>query len=54
MVVRQPSASRNSLQLPGLATNGVRYATVYDCEILDLFTAIRHHVERDQPEDFFP
>ena len=31
-----------ALNLPLLATNGVRYATEYDREILDLFTAIRH------------
>ena len=37
-----------SLQLPVLATNGVRYATEYDREILDVFTAIRHHTELDQ------
>jgi error-prone DNA polymerase len=37
-----------SLKLPVIATNGVRYASVYDREILDLFTAIRHHVELDQ------
>jgi error-prone DNA polymerase len=37
-----------SLRLPTIATNGVRYATAYDREILDLFTAIRHHVELDQ------
>jgi len=37
-----------SLDLPVIATNGVRYATAYDREILDLFTAIRHHVELDQ------
>jgi error-prone DNA polymerase len=37
-----------SLHLPVIATNGVRYATAYDREILDLFTAIRHHVELDQ------
>lgn len=36
-----------SLKLPVLATNGVRYATKYDREVLDLFTAIRHHVELD-------
>ncbi len=36
-----------SLNLPVLATNGVRYATAYDREILDLFTAIRHHIELD-------
>jgi len=34
-----------SLKLPIVATNGVRYATTCDREILDLFTAIRHHVE---------
>ena len=33
-----------SLRLPVLATNGVRYATAYDRELLDVFTAIRHHV----------
>ena len=37
-----------SLNLPIIATNGVRYATEYDREIQDLFTAIRHHVELDQ------
>jgi error-prone DNA polymerase len=37
-----------SLKLPVIATNGVRYATAYDREIQDLFTAIRHHVELDQ------
>ncbi len=37
-----------SLNLPVVATNGVRYARAYDREILDLFTAIRHHVELDQ------
>ena len=31
-----------SLNLPVIATNGVRYATAYDREIQDLFTAIRH------------
>jgi error-prone DNA polymerase len=36
-----------SLKLPVIATNGVRYASAYDCEILDLFTAIRHHTELD-------
>jgi error-prone DNA polymerase len=38
----------NSLNLPLLATNGVRYAKPYDREIQDLFTAIRNHVELDQ------
>jgi error-prone DNA polymerase len=37
-----------SLNLPVVATNGVRYATAYDREVQDLFTAIRHHVELDQ------
>lgn len=37
-----------SLKLPVIATNGVRYATAYDREILDLFTAINHHIELDQ------
>jgi len=37
-----------SLKLSVIATNGVRYATAYDREILDLFTAIRHHKELDR------
>jgi error-prone DNA polymerase len=37
-----------ALHLPVIATNGVRYATAYDREVQDLFTAIRHHVELDQ------
>jgi error-prone DNA polymerase len=37
-----------SLKLPVVATNGVRYATAYDREILDIFTAIRHHTELDR------
>src|SRR5579875_1586421 len=36
-----------SLKLPVLATNGVRYAKACDREILDLFTAIRHHIDLD-------
>jgi error-prone DNA polymerase len=36
-----------ALKLPVVATNGVRYATAYDREILDLFTAIRNHTELD-------
>jgi error-prone DNA polymerase len=36
-----------SLRLPVLATNGVRYATKYDREIADLFSAIRHHTRLD-------
>ncbi len=35
----------DSLGLPLLATNGVRYATAYDREILDVFTTIRHHTD---------
>jgi error-prone DNA polymerase len=37
-----------ALQLPVLATNGVRYATAYDREVLDLFTAVRNHTELDR------
>ena len=37
----------HSLKLPVLATNGVRYATAYDREILDLFTAVRNHTDLD-------
>jgi error-prone DNA polymerase len=37
-----------TLRLPTLATNGVRYASEYDREVLDLFTAVRHHTELDQ------
>jgi len=37
-----------SLNLPIIATNGVKYASRYDREIQDLFTAIRHHVPLDQ------
>lgn len=37
-----------ALRLPVIATNGVRYATAYEREIQDLFTAIRHHVELDR------
>jgi error-prone DNA polymerase len=36
-----------SLNLPIVATNGVRYAKPYDREVLDLFTSIRHHVDLD-------
>jgi error-prone DNA polymerase len=38
----------HSLNVPVIATNGVRHATKYDREVMDLFTAIRHHVELDQ------
>ncbi len=37
----------HSLHLPVVATNGVRYAKAVDREILDIFTAIRHHVDLD-------
>ncbi len=37
-----------SLRLPILATNGVRYATQYEREILDVFSSIRHHVSLDK------
>ncbi len=37
----------HSVGLPFIATNGIRYATAYDREILDLFTSIRHHTELD-------
>jgi len=37
-----------SLRLPLVATNGVRYAVEYDREILDIFTCIHNHVELDQ------
>jgi error-prone DNA polymerase len=37
----------SSLRLPVLATNGVRYATAYDREVLDLFTAVREHTDLD-------
>ncbi len=35
----------SSLKLPVVATNGVRYATQYDREILDVFTSIRHGLD---------
>lgn len=37
-----------SLHLPLLATNGVRYATQNEREILDVFTSIHHHVSLDK------
>ncbi|HEY1810177.1 MAG TPA: error-prone DNA polymerase, partial [Acidobacteriaceae bacterium] len=36
-----------SLRLPVVATNGVRYANPGDREVLDVFTAIRNHVDLD-------
>ena len=40
---RAAIAIARSLNLPLLATNGVRYATEKDRELCDAFTAIRHH-----------
>src|SRR5271168_3470983 len=37
----------DSLGLPLVATNGIRYATAYEREVLDVFTAIRHHTDLD-------
>ena len=37
-----------ALSLPVIATNGVRYAAEKDRELLDLFTAIRHHTTLDK------
>ncbi len=37
-----------SLRVPIVATNGVRYATQYEREILDVFTAVRHHLSLDR------
>jgi len=37
-----------SLNLPVLATNGIRYATKYEREVLDIFTVVRHHTDLDQ------
>ena len=34
--------------MPVVATNGVRYATEKDRELLDVFTSIRHHTTLDQ------
>jgi error-prone DNA polymerase len=38
----------SSLSVPVIATNGVRYATEKDRELLDVFTTIRHHTSLDQ------
>ncbi len=48
--VRNQTALRiaESLRLPILATNGVRYATQHEREVLDVFTSIRHHVSLDK------
>jgi error-prone DNA polymerase len=38
----------SELHLPVIATNGVRYGTDQDREILDVLTAIRHHTTLDE------
>ncbi|MGA2850459.1 MAG: error-prone DNA polymerase [Terracidiphilus sp.] len=38
----------SSLRLPVIATNGVRYATQNDREILDVLSTIRHHTSLDR------
>ena len=40
--------SCSRFRLPVIATNGVRYATAKDSELLDVFTTIRHHTSLDQ------
>jgi error-prone DNA polymerase len=37
-----------SLRLEVVATNGVRYATQYEREVLDVLTSIKHHVSLDE------
>ncbi len=37
-----------ALHLPVVATNGVRYATQYEREVLDVFTAIRHGTDLER------
>ena len=46
---RNQSALRiaSSLKLPVIATNGVRYATADEREVLDIFTSIRNHTDLD-------
>jgi error-prone DNA polymerase len=46
---RNQSALRiaGSLKLPVIATNGVRYATACEREVLDIFTSIRNHTDLD-------
>ncbi|HLI77401.1 MAG TPA: DNA polymerase III subunit alpha, partial [Acidobacteriaceae bacterium] len=41
-------ALAESLKLPILATNGVRYATQYEREVLDVFTAIKHGTDLER------
>ena len=38
----------SDLHLPLIATNGVRYASMNDRELLDVFTSIRHHTPLDK------
>ena len=38
----------SSLHIPVLPTNGVRYATTYEREVLDVFTSVRNHTELDR------
>ncbi len=38
----------DSFKLPVVAANGVRYATPYEREVMDVFTAIRHHTDLDR------
>ena len=38
----------SSMSLPVVATNGVRYATQYEREVLDVLTCIRHHTSLDK------
>ena len=38
----------SDLRLPLIATNGVRYASMNDRELLDVFTSIRHHTPLDK------
>jgi error-prone DNA polymerase len=37
----------HTLKLPVVATNGVRYATAYEREVMDVFTSIRNHTDLD-------
>jgi len=41
-----------ALDLPLLATNGVRYARAPEREILDVFTCIRNHTSSKRPDGF--
>ncbi|HEY0759930.1 MAG TPA: error-prone DNA polymerase [Acidisarcina sp.] len=37
-----------SLHIPIVATNGVRYASAYEREVMDVFTSIRHHTSLEK------